>query len=66
MARLGLPLLNSHLNFDHANETLLITYIKPPAVLALEKEMRTERQKVQNSAPQKSQEQDGQVQCPQS
>jgi len=42
MDRLGLPLLSTSVTFGHANNTLLISYEKPPEILKLEEGLRIE------------------------
>lgn len=55
---LGLPYEGQRLQFYHSNNTLVISYTKPPAMLAAEEEDRQERRKIRA-------EEDGDVECKQ-
>ncbi|CAL1533064.1 unnamed protein product [Lymnaea stagnalis] len=56
LARCGLPLEQEPLEIAHANSTLLISYKKPPAFLAVEKKLQQEFKKLKASK-------DGDVDC---
>ncbi|XP_055503081.1 protein DPCD [Leucoraja erinacea] len=56
MDRCHLPLDSSALGFTHANNTLIITYQKPTAILQLEQEVQQELKKMKVA-------EDGDVQC---
>ncbi|XP_051883010.1 protein DPCD [Pristis pectinata] len=56
MDRCHLPLDSSALSFTHANNTLIITYQKPTAILQLEQEVLQELKKMKVA-------EDGDVQC---
>eukprot|EP00051_Salpingoeca_urceolata_P008395 m.105645 g.105645 ORF g.105645 m.105645 type:complete len:128 (-) comp15731_c0_seq3:77-460(-) len=56
MERLGIELDQDAVSLAHANNTLIISYQKPPAVLALEKQLKTMRAGIKAN-------QEGDVEC---